>query len=74
MSKGSKQRPTDTQQYDNNHTRIFGKSRLQKMIEADMEQCPYCGFRMEDPCDYPPPAECGKAMDKQYSERYNDAN
>ena len=62
--KGSKQRPTDQYKYDNNHTRIFGKSRLQKAIEADWDKCPYCGYRMEEPCDEPPPDMCSKALDK----------
>ena len=72
--KGSKQRPTDLQKYDNNHQRIFGKSKLQKAIEADWEKCPYCGYRMEDPCDSPPPDTCSQALDKAYNERFNDAN
>lgn len=40
----------------------------------DLEKCPYCGFRMEDPCDSPPPDTCGKALDKMYYERQNDSN
>ena len=71
MSKGSKQRPTNLERFEDNHTRIFGKSRLQKQIEADWEKCPFCGFRMEEPCESPPPDMCDKALEKLYNERKN---
>lgn len=34
MSKGSKQRPTDKNKYDEGWDRIFGKSKLQKEIDS----------------------------------------
>ena len=64
--KGSAQRPTNLDAYSTNHTKIFGKSKLQKLIEADWEKCPYCGFRMENPCDEPPSDICSDAIDRMY--------
>ena len=33
------------------------------------ERCPYCGARVEDPCDGPPADTCEKALAAAYLER-----
>jgi hypothetical protein len=40
---------------------------LRELVEAqhaaDLERCPYCGIRTEEPCDEPPPDTCPKALE-----------
>lgn len=34
----------------------------------ELEECPFCGFAVEDPCECPPPAECQTAVARQLLE------
>lgn len=75
--KGDTPRPiVNRGEFESNWEDIFGKSRLQKAIDKENEECfdtcLYCGFRMEDPCDELPPDTCGKALDKQFTKGDND--
>jgi hypothetical protein len=36
--------------------------------EPEHEECKFCGFTVESPCDAPPPAECPTAVAEQLSE------
>lgn len=35
---------------------------------GEFEECPFCGFAVEDPCECPPPAECPIAVAQQLLE------
>lgn len=36
------------------------------MTDDDLETCPFCGFKVETPCDEPPAVYCETALDLMY--------
>lgn len=34
---------------------------------SDLDKCPYCGMRTEEPCDEPPAVYCERAIDAMLS-------
>lgn len=71
MSKGSKTRPTDKIAYDTNYERIFGRKYT---AQEAWETCPYCGIKVENPCDSLPANLCDKAVNIVHGQWLNDIN